>query len=140
MSLPPEDLVKTSSPGTPSPALISWAEKEGVNLIGMKFRPQGSEKSYLAFQPLGMKVWRIDNARYDQLATELQKGAKLDLPGLWEGPIASLDEKTGQIDESHPASFLFLTSCDLRAIRVQSKEDLYAPKARNVVFRDQAGV
>ena len=109
--------------------MLSWAEKEDVNLLGMKFRPHGSEKSYFAFQPLDMKVWRIDNSRYDHLITELQKGTKLDLPGLWEGPIASLDEKTGQIDESHPASFLFLTNRGIcGAIRVQSKETYTMPK------------
>ena len=44
----PQELVKGSSPGNPSPDLLAWAEKEGVHLIGMKFRPQGSEKSYYA--------------------------------------------------------------------------------------------
>lgn len=123
LPLPPQELLKTSSPGSPSRELLSWAEKEGVHLIGMKFRPHGSQKSYFAFQPVGMKVWRIDNHRYENLEKELQEAEKLDLPGLWEGPIASLDEKTGQIDDHHPASFLFLTrrgTCG--TIRLQSKE------------------
>ncbi len=130
MPLPPDELVKTSSPGTPSPALLSWAEKESVNLIGMKFRPKGSEKSYFAFQPHSMKVWRIDIRRYDHLEEELQKDSKLDLPEPWEGPIASLDEKSGQIDDSHPASFLFLTKRGIcGTIRVRSKEAYSTPKA-----------
>ncbi len=126
---PPEDLLKSSPPGKPSSNLLAWAEKEGVHLIGMKFKPQGSEKAYYGFQPVGMKVWRIDNSRYDHLANELQTAEKFGLPGPWEGPIASLDEKTGQIDTHRPASFLFITNRGIcGAIRVQSKESYPMPK------------
>jgi beta-lactamase regulating signal transducer with metallopeptidase domain len=129
MPLAPGELVKSSPPGRPSPAMLAWAEKEGVHLIGMKFKPQGSEKAFFGFQPVGLKVWRIDNSRYDHLANELQTAEKFDLPAPWEGPIASLDEKTGQIDEYRPASFVFLTKRGIcGAIRMQSKESYAMPK------------
>ena len=54
MPQPSAELLKSSSQGKPSPELLSWAEKEGVSLIGIKFKPSGSEKSYYGFQPLGM--------------------------------------------------------------------------------------
>jgi beta-lactamase regulating signal transducer with metallopeptidase domain len=126
---PPPDLVKNSSGGRPSPELLAWAEKEGIDLIGIKFKPPGSEKSSYAFQPVGLKVWRIENSRYNNLAKILQISEYFDLPKPWQGPIASLDEKTGQIDEKKPASFLFITKqgiCGM--LRIQSKEKYVFPK------------
>ena len=96
MPLPPEDLVKKSLPGSPSRELLSWAEKEGLHLIGMKFKPGAARNPYYAFQPVGMKVWRIDNSRYDNLADRAAQIAQNSTcPKLWEGPIASVNERSG---------------------------------------------
>jgi beta-lactamase regulating signal transducer with metallopeptidase domain len=127
--MPPPELVKSSSRGKPSPQLLAWAEREGVELIGIRFQPPGSEKSYFGFQPVGMKVWRIENSRYDNLAKELQTSKKFDLPEPWEGLIASVNEKTGQIDEHQPASFLFITRKGIcGALRIKSMEKYPMPK------------
>ena len=101
----------------------------------MKFKPQGSEKSYYGLQPLSMKVWRIDNSRYDHLAKELQTVEKFDLPGLWEGPIASWTKRPDRSMNTVP-----LHSCSLRiagsAARYGSKakRDIRC-RRRNTGFR-----
>jgi beta-lactamase regulating signal transducer with metallopeptidase domain/protocatechuate 3,4-dioxygenase beta subunit len=116
----PENLRKTSPKGQPSPELLAWAEKEGVDLLRIEIKPPGDDEAYYGYKPVGMKVWRIDGKLYKNLGNELQKGKRLDLPAPWQGPIASIDEKTGKIDDKHPAYFLFITrdgSCGAMQIR-----------------------
>ena len=105
---PPAKLVKESVGHQPSPALLAWAEKENVNLVCMKIKASDGTWFY-AWKPLGMKVWRIDNSRYDGLAKELRQGGKLKLPPPWEGPLAQWDEKTGELKNDLTATFLFIT-------------------------------
>jgi hypothetical protein len=45
-----------------------------------------------------MKVWRMDNNRYDRMQEELRQSKSLDLPVSWKGPLAQLDEKTGEFN------------------------------------------
>ena len=98
-------------PGTRSfPNLLAWAQQEGVNLITIKIAPPGSDKSYYAFKPLGMKVWRIENDRFENVQSELRRSKRLELPAPWEGLLAQIDEKTGAWDENLTVSFLFITN------------------------------
>ena len=106
---PPQELVKNSPGHEPSKELLAWAEQEGVDLINIKITPLGSGKPYYAFLPVGMKVWRIANDRFDDLEKELRKSKTLELPAPWEGPLAQVDEKSGAYDEKLIASFLFIT-------------------------------
>ena len=106
---PPPELLKNSPAGEPSKPLLAWAEREGVDLVTLKIKPSGSDKSYCVFKPLGMKVWRIGNDRYDHLQEELSKAQKFDLPTPWEGLLTTVDEKTGKYDDKLTASFLFIT-------------------------------
>ncbi len=106
---PTEELIKTSAGHKPSKELLAWAEREGVDLITIKIKPPGGDESYYAFQPLGMKVWRIDNSRYDNLQEELRHGKKFELPKPWKGPLAQVDEKSGAYDAKLTTSFLFIT-------------------------------
>ena len=106
---PPPEVVKNSPHGEPSPELLAWAEREGVDLITVKTKLPGGEKPAYAFQPLGMKVWRIDNARFDNLQNELCHGDKNNLGKPWTGLIAQIDEKSGKFDDSLTASYLFIT-------------------------------
>jgi beta-lactamase regulating signal transducer with metallopeptidase domain len=107
--VPDGKLLDDSPEDKPSKELLNWASKEGVDLINVKIKQSGDEKSFYAFQPVGMKVWRIANDRYENLADEVRKSNKIKLPSPWEGPMAQLDEKTGKYDENLTASYLFVT-------------------------------
>ncbi len=106
---PPSELIKNSSGNEPSKELLAWAEREGVDLVTITVKPSGSDKSYYAFKPLDMKVWRIENDRYEHLQQELSKGKKIELPAPWQGLLATVDEKTGKYGDKLTASFLFIT-------------------------------
>jgi hypothetical protein len=105
---PPKDLVKKSSGHEPSSELLAWAEREGVDLINIKLKSHDG-KWFYAFKPLGMKVWRIENSRFDSVETELRASKPLKLPPSWDGPLAQIDEKSGQYDGKLTATFLFIT-------------------------------
>ena len=106
---PPPKLVKSSSGHEPSGELLAWAEAQGVDLITVKITPAGSGKSYYAFRPVGMQVWRIENDRYDNIEKEVCQSTQLKLPAPWKGLIAQTDEKTGTYDDKLVVSFLFIT-------------------------------
>ena len=118
---PPEELVKKSTGQGLSTELLAWAEREGVDLINIRITPPGSDHSFYAFEPVGMKVWRIENNRFDNLHKELRERQRLELPAPWQGPLVQLDEKSGRYDDKLTASFLFITkegTCG--AIRLES--------------------
>ena len=98
---------------------MAWAEREGVDLIHVKIKSPDGEWFY-AFKPLGMKVWRIDNDRFDHLQKELRESKQLTLPAPWEGPLAQVNATSGMHDEKLTVSFLFITkegSCGAIQIR-----------------------
>jgi hypothetical protein len=67
-----------------------------------------------------MKVWRIENSRFDHIERELHEGKQLKLPAPWEGPLAQIDEKSGRYDDKLTVSFLFITkegTCGAMQIR-----------------------
>ncbi len=105
----PKELVQQSPGGEPSQELVDWAQREGVNLICVKITPPGSDKPYYALKPLNMKVWRIDNDRYNNLRNELCYAKKVELPQPWQGNLAQTDEKTGRYEDHLTASFLFIS-------------------------------
>jgi hypothetical protein len=122
----PKDLIKNSPKDNPSPELLAWAEREGIDLLRIEIKLPNDNKTYFGFKPVGLKVWRIDNKRFKNLEKELHENKKLELPALWDGPISSLDEKTGRIDEKEPASFLFIThegTCGAMQIRSGAVRD-----------------
>ena len=104
----PKELINNSPKDIPSKELIAWAEKEGVDLIRIEIKPTGSDKAYYAFQPVAMKVWRIDNSFYDDIGNKVRENKIPKLSESWEGPISSINEKIGVSDDK-PASFLFIT-------------------------------
>ncbi len=118
---PAKALVEESTADQPSEALLAWADREGVDLINVEFDLPGSDKSLLAFKPLAMKVWRIENSRFANIQKELGESEEFELPAPWEGPLAPIDQQTGEYDEKSTASFLFITregTCG--AIQIQS--------------------
>jgi beta-lactamase regulating signal transducer with metallopeptidase domain len=112
---PPQDLLTkpagshaAGSLATPlSPDLIAWAEREGVDLVNVKINVPGG-KTYYAFQPLGMRVWRIENRLADALQKDDHQGITIDLPAPWKGPLAQVDAKTRAYNGMN-ASYLFIT-------------------------------
>ena len=78
-------------------------------MINVVITPPGSNEEFYAFQPLGMKVWRIENGRYDRIDQELRRGNRLDLPAPWKGPLAQINQEDGTYDDKLTASFLFIT-------------------------------
>ena len=65
--------------------LLDWAVHKGVDLIIVNTKEPGSDKSFYALKPVGMKVWRIDNSLFDNLENDLRASDKLELPPLWNG-------------------------------------------------------
>jgi len=106
---PSRKLMKQSPGLEPSDELLAWAKREGVDLINIRIKPPESDKLVYAFAPVGMKVWRIANDRYEHLEKELRETKRLELPEPWEGPLAQIDEKTGEYDAKLTVSFLFIT-------------------------------
>ena len=71
-----------------------------------------------------MKVWRIDNDRYDNIEKELREDKSFELPKPWQGPLALLDEETGKHEKKSTASYLFITE-EGTCGRLQLKGPLY---------------
>jgi beta-lactamase regulating signal transducer with metallopeptidase domain len=106
---PPKGLLTATARHEPSKELLAWAEQEGVDLVNVKITPPGSDKTFYAFKPLGMKVWRIENSRFANIQKELRESKRLDLPAPWQGPLALIDQKSGKHDDKLTVSFLFIT-------------------------------
>ena len=106
---PSKSLIEASAEDEPSKGLLDWAEKEGVDLITFKAKNPGGDGFHYAFQPVGMKVWRIKNSRYEKIEDELRGNAKFELPDPWQGPLSLIDEKTGKYEKRSTASYLFIT-------------------------------
>lgn len=118
---PPQELVKRALNGELSQDLLAWAEKESVDLITVKSRLPGSELPVCFFKTLGMKVWRIDNALFDNLQNDLSQSEKGEFGKAWNGPLALVDEETGKFDNTLTVSFLFITKEGVcGAIQIQS--------------------
>jgi hypothetical protein len=105
---PPKDLVSASPDDEPSNELVDWAEKEGVDLIGVKIRPAGGDKVFYGAKLLGMRAWRIDDASLSTVAGDLQAGKTPDLGQPVEGVLAPIDPTTGELT-GVTATFLFIT-------------------------------
>jgi beta-lactamase regulating signal transducer with metallopeptidase domain len=106
---PPDALLQKSPKDRPSPELLDWAAKTGVDLLLIEFKRPGDERTYRGYQPVGMKVWRIDFQRFLNIEKELRESKKLKLPEPWKGPIMSIDLRDENIDVQKPACFLFIT-------------------------------
>ena len=121
---PSKSLIEASAEDEPSKELLDWAEREGVDLITVKVKMSGGDGWYYAFWPVGMKVWRIDNDRYDNIEKELREDESFELPKPWQGPLALIDEKTGKYEKKSTASYLFITKEGICG-RLQLKGPLY---------------
>jgi hypothetical protein len=122
----PDAILKDSPKDHPSPELLAWATQNGVDLLRIEIKRPGDSKTYYGYQPVAMKVWKMDNERLKNLEKELQESKKLELPPLWEGPISSLDEQEGDISEEKPATFLFITR-DGTCGTIQIRSGLFHP-------------
>lgn len=136
---PPIALIKNAPNNEPSPELLDWAEREGVDIVSIKRIDRSSGKAYYAFQPVNMKVWRIDNNRYDRIQEELRQSKSLDLPAPWKGPLAQLDEKTGEYNEKLTVSFLFMTGVGMCGV-IQLRSPLSTPMIQGSSTHSDGGL
>jgi len=107
-AVPPGELVAASPAGDPSPELLNWAEKEEIDLIGVKIQPAGSGKVYYGAKLLGMRAWRIDDAQLSTISADLQAEKSLDLGQPVKDVLAPTDRQTGKVT-GETAVFLFIT-------------------------------
>jgi hypothetical protein len=107
-AVPPEELVKALPAGEPSAELVNWAEREEVDLIGVKIQPAASGKVYYGARLLGMRAWRIDDAELSTISADLQAEKPLDLSQPIEDVLAPTDRQTGKLT-GETAVFLFVT-------------------------------
>jgi hypothetical protein len=107
---PPEAILRKSPKDRPSPELLDWAAKTGVDLLLVEFTRPGDDRTYRGYQPVGMKLWKIDFQRFLNIEKELRESKKLKLPEPWKGPIMSVDLRDENVDIQKPACFLFITS------------------------------
>ena len=121
---PSKAIIDASAEDEPSKELLDWAEKEGVDLITVKVKNPDGEGANYAFWPVGMKVWRIDNDRYDNIEKELRRDEPFELPKPGQGPLALIDEETGKYEKKSTASYLFITK-EGTCGRLQLKGPLY---------------
>ena len=136
---PPIALIKNAPNNEPSPELLDWAEREGVDIVSIKRIDRSSGKAYYAFQPVNMKVWRINNNRYDRIQEELRQSKSLDLPAPWKGPLAQLDEKTGEYNEKLTVSFLFMTGVGMCGV-MQLRSPLSTPMIQGSSTHSDGGL
>jgi len=108
LAAPPKELVATSGPDDPSKELLDWAEKEGIDLIGVQLRSADTDKVYCGAKLLRMRAWRIDDARLDTLLSDLQAEKPLELGPPLDGLLAPTDRETGKLT-GETATFLFVT-------------------------------
>ncbi len=133
---PSKTLVESSPEHEPSKELLNWAEREGVDLITLKAEIPGTDQWYYLFWPVGMKVWRIDNSRYNRIVEELRQGKKLDLPEPYQGPLALMNEKNGEYHKNEMTRYLFITK-EGTCGRLQLKAPLFQEFKPGAIFLHQ---
>lgn len=110
--LPPPEKLEASH----ETVLAAWAEREGVDLVGIEYRQPGSERTFRVVKPLGMKVWQIDNARWETIRDELASGKPLAWGRRADDLLLSYDTKARRYLPEEPATFLFITREGARGV------------------------
>ncbi len=122
---PPKILAALAKSPQPVPAVDEWAAAQGVDFYGIQRKLPGSDREFYVLQPVGMRVWRIDNDRYDTLQDELRSGNEFDRGKPVDGPIAQTDE-AGNYTPDERATFLLITregSCGVLQMGRQVKKE-----------------
>jgi len=86
-----------------------WAAREGYDLRGIEYRPPGSDKSYYALQGFNLRLWQIDNRRYNTIEGELRGDRAPELGRPAGDLLMDFDPQTGTYHPENEATFLFVT-------------------------------
>jgi len=86
-----------------------WAAREGYDLRGIEYRPPGSDKTYYALQGLNLRLWQIDNRRYNTIEGELRGDRAPELGRPAGDLLVDFDPQTGTHHPENEATFLFVT-------------------------------
>lgn len=86
-----------------------WAAREGYDLRGIEHRPPGSDKTYYALQGLNLRLWQIDNRRYNTIEGELRGDRAPELGRPAGDLLMDFDPQTGTYHPENEATFLFVT-------------------------------
>jgi beta-lactamase regulating signal transducer with metallopeptidase domain len=86
-----------------------WAAREGYDLRGIEYRPPGSDKTYYALQGLNLRLWQIDNRRYNTIEGELRGDRAPELGRPAGDLLMDFDPQTGTYHPENEATFLFVT-------------------------------
>jgi hypothetical protein len=114
----PEGIARPTSKQAELPALIDeWATREGLDVVGVEFQPDGSDEWFYCLRGLGLRAWEIDNERWEGLRDEVrgQEPLLLGRP-VEDGLLMHFDEASGKHDPAKPASFLFITRDGARGV------------------------
>jgi hypothetical protein len=85
------------------------AAREGYDLRGIEYRPPGSDKTYYALQGLNLRLWQIDNRRYNTIERELRADQAPELGRPADDLLMDFDPQTGKYHPENEATFLFVT-------------------------------
>jgi len=91
------------------PEVLSWAAEEGLDLMGFVYQPPGTDENHFAIKPLGMRVWRVDNHRWDSFDKEVASNESLKLGQPADGVLMAYDAKTKKYLPDEEATFIFET-------------------------------
>lgn len=80
---------------------------EGMDLVGVKYRPPGSGTSYYSLRGLGLQAWEVTKERWQTIADELRSGQPLKL-GRPAGDLLIYREQDNA-SYTRKATFLFIT-------------------------------
>jgi hypothetical protein len=86
-----------------------WAAREGYDLRGIEYRPPGSDKTYYALQGLNLRLWQIDDRRYNTIEGELRGDRAPELGRPAGDLLMDFDPQTGTYHPENEATFLFVT-------------------------------
>jgi beta-lactamase regulating signal transducer with metallopeptidase domain len=90
-------------------ALLVWAARDGVDLMGMEFTPPGSSRTYYCVRGVGLQAWQIANERWDTIKDELASDQPLQLGPPAGDLLMDYDAELAAYVPSRRATFLFRT-------------------------------
>jgi hypothetical protein len=71
--VPPLELAVTID-GRPSSALLAWADRNGVDVIGVRHQPPGADIAYRCLMPLGMRVRPVTQGPVIEVQQQFMQG------------------------------------------------------------------
>lgn len=112
----PEGVPDPNDPGFSIGELSDWADENGIDLIGDQYVSPGSKKRYYCLRAHRMKVWQINNSRWETIKEEVAQPEPLKLGQPAGELLIYRDQGTGTYVPERNATFLFITREGSRGI------------------------